>query len=63
MKCPICNQESVRDYRPFCSRRCAYIDLGNWLNEDYRIDDGSLFADEEHGNMSRDHDNGKTDPS
>ena len=24
-------------YRPFCSSRCANLDLGNWLNEDYRV--------------------------
>jgi len=24
-------------YRPFCSRRCKLIDLGKWLNEEYRI--------------------------
>jgi len=24
-------------YRPFCSRRCKLIDLGRWLNEEYRI--------------------------
>jgi len=46
MKCPICDQDSIEEYRPFCSRRCAYIDLGNWLDEDYRIDDGSLFSDD-----------------
>jgi endogenous inhibitor of DNA gyrase (YacG/DUF329 family) len=23
--------------RPFCSTRCKMIDLGNWLNEAYRI--------------------------
>ena len=22
-------------YRPFCSKRCADIDLGNWFNEKY----------------------------
>jgi len=24
-------------YRPFCSKRCADLDLGRWLREDYRI--------------------------
>jgi endogenous inhibitor of DNA gyrase (YacG/DUF329 family) len=23
--------------RPFCSPRCKLVDLGNWLNESYRI--------------------------
>lgn len=38
MKCPICKKE-IDDvkYRPFCSKRCADIDLGNWFNEKYTI--------------------------
>jgi endogenous inhibitor of DNA gyrase (YacG/DUF329 family) len=27
----------ARSYRPFCSRRCADIDLGRWFGEEYRI--------------------------
>ena len=36
MKCPICKKE-LEDlkYKPFCSKRCADIDLGNWFNEKY----------------------------
>ncbi len=37
MSCPICGKEPVPDYRPFCSRRCADIDLARWLGGDYRI--------------------------
>ena len=37
MKCPVCNDPTIKDFRPFCSRRCADIDLGRWFNEDYRI--------------------------
>lgn len=37
MTCPICSKESDPKYRPFCSRRCADIDLGRWLNESYRV--------------------------
>ncbi|MGB0747944.1 MAG: DNA gyrase inhibitor YacG [Magnetospiraceae bacterium] len=36
-KCPICRKKSVPDYRPFCSKRCADIDLGNWLGGDYTV--------------------------
>ncbi len=35
MACPICNRPMVEAYRPFCSKRCADIDLGRWLNADY----------------------------
>lgn len=37
MTCPICWRPSDADYRPFCSRRCADIDLGNWLKGSYAI--------------------------
>jgi uncharacterized protein len=37
MSCPICGKPTSADYRPFCSRRCADVDLGRWLNESYRI--------------------------
>lgn len=37
MTCPICAKPSAPDYRPFCSRRCADVDLARWLNESYRV--------------------------
>jgi len=40
-KCPICREPvELRDdnpFFPFCSKRCQMRDLGNWLNESYRI--------------------------
>jgi uncharacterized protein len=36
-RCPICRQPAVERYRPFCSKRCADIDLGRWLGERYRV--------------------------
>ena len=35
--CPTCGAAAVDKYRPFCSARCADIDLGRWLKEGYRI--------------------------
>jgi endogenous inhibitor of DNA gyrase (YacG/DUF329 family) len=35
--CANCDKEMVAEYRPFCSRRCADIDLGHWFNESYAI--------------------------
>ena len=29
--CPICNRPTDTQYRPFCSRRCADVDLSRWL--------------------------------
>jgi len=37
MSCPICAKDSDPKYRPFCSRRCADVDLGRWLNGSYAI--------------------------
>jgi endogenous inhibitor of DNA gyrase (YacG/DUF329 family) len=37
MSCPICGKPAASAYRPFCSRRCADIDLGRWFNESYRL--------------------------
>ncbi len=37
MTCPICQRASDPKYRPFCSRRCADADLGNWLSGTYAI--------------------------
>lgn len=36
-KCPICGGPVAKDYRPFCSRRCADADLGHWLGGTYRL--------------------------
>lgn len=35
--CPICGKPVKLETRPFCSKRCADIDLGRWLGEAYRI--------------------------
>ncbi|WP_422049030.1 DNA gyrase inhibitor YacG [Shimia sp.] len=37
MSCPICKKETVADYRPFCSKRCADIDLSKWFSGDYAV--------------------------
>ena len=37
-KCPICGQQTDdAKYRPFCSKRCADVDLGKWLNGSYAV--------------------------
>ncbi len=37
MTCPICDKKTDAKYRPFCSKRCADVDLGKWLNGGYAI--------------------------
>lgn len=45
LKCPTCGKPAVADCRPFCSERCANIDLGRWFNGDYRIPTNEVPAD------------------
>jgi endogenous inhibitor of DNA gyrase (YacG/DUF329 family) len=35
--CPICRKPVVEAYRPFCSKRCADVDLSRWFNESYAL--------------------------
>ena len=35
--CPICARDTDPKYRPFCSKRCADVDLGKWLTGSYVI--------------------------
>lgn len=37
MSCPICRKPADPAYRPFCSKRCADVDLGRWLKGTYAI--------------------------
>jgi endogenous inhibitor of DNA gyrase (YacG/DUF329 family) len=37
MACPICGKPTDPTYKPFCTRRCADIDLARWLNGSYAI--------------------------
>ncbi|MEN9410523.1 MAG: hypothetical protein RL216_2497 [Pseudomonadota bacterium] len=55
MTCPICGKPAEAKYRPFCSRRCADVDLGRWLKGSYAIpadaaeEDESLPSDRDEG--------------
>jgi uncharacterized protein len=35
--CPVCKRLSQVKYHPFCSNRCAQIDLGRWLSGSYAV--------------------------
>jgi uncharacterized protein len=35
--CPVCGQPRAERYRPFCSKRCADVDLQRWLSGRYAI--------------------------
>ena len=52
--CPSCRGKTVKEGNklwPFCSERCHLVDLGNWLDERYRIPverpDGELASNED----------------
>ncbi len=36
-RCPICGKPEDGGFRPFCSKRCADVDLGRWLKGGYVI--------------------------
>ncbi|HEY6258802.1 MAG TPA: DNA gyrase inhibitor YacG [Xanthobacteraceae bacterium] len=36
-RCPICGKPAVAQFRAFCSRRCADIDLNRWLSGVYAV--------------------------
>ncbi|WP_374730342.1 DNA gyrase inhibitor YacG [Salinarimonas sp.] len=35
--CPICGKTAVVKYRPFCSKRCADVDLQRWFTGTYAV--------------------------
>lgn len=50
-KCPTCGKPAEPDHRPFCSRRCADVDLNRWLSGRYVVpaaenDDSPASADD-----------------
>jgi endogenous inhibitor of DNA gyrase (YacG/DUF329 family) len=40
----MCGKPADPGHRPFCSKRCADLDLGRWLDEGYRIPEGERGA-------------------
>jgi endogenous inhibitor of DNA gyrase (YacG/DUF329 family) len=46
-RCPICEKPVAEAYRPFCSRRCADLDLQRWFTGRYAIPAGSPGEEDE----------------
>ena len=44
--CPVCGKPAALKLRPFCSARCADIDLGRWFTGQYRVPDPPADQDE-----------------
>jgi hypothetical protein len=52
-KCPICRAPAETEFRPFCSRRCADVDLSRWLRGAYVISDAGQDGDEDDDEVLR----------
>lgn len=48
-RCPICAAPRAQDWRPFCSKRCADIDLGRWFGGRYAVPAEEPPPEEEEG--------------
>lgn len=49
-RCPTCRKPAVHAHRPFCSKRCADIDLARWLGGTFVIPGATLdVADDSSG--------------
>jgi endogenous inhibitor of DNA gyrase (YacG/DUF329 family) len=53
-KCPACGKPTVAEFRPFCSKRCADVDLHRWLSGAYAI---PAAEDEPPGEPANDNEN------
>jgi uncharacterized protein len=45
MKCPTCGapvERKENPFRPFCTERCQLVDLGRWVEGEYRVPGESL---------------------
>ncbi len=51
--CPICGKPPSVDHRPFCSRRCADVDLQRWFSGRYAVPAVELDDDPEGGDGER----------
>ena len=49
MACPICAKPAAKPFAPFCSRRCADVDLSRWLKGSYAIPGSRAGEEEEDG--------------
>jgi uncharacterized protein len=58
MKCPTCGKEAEwkdNPFRPFCSERCKLLDLGRWVNEEYKVPGASVSKEPTSKNEREEH--------
>jgi len=61
-KCPICKAPTETTFRPFCSARCADVDLARWLGGRYAIASHEDAEEDEtvsHASLARDPSRGR----
>jgi len=51
-KCPICGKPAETAFRPFCSKRCADVDLQRWLSGRYVVEGGETDDENPPGESS-----------
>jgi endogenous inhibitor of DNA gyrase (YacG/DUF329 family) len=64
MKCPTCGKPvewKDNPSRPFCSDRCRLVDLGRWVEGEYRVP-GEPIPSDQTETPAADQENGKDDP-
>ncbi len=54
--CPICGKPAAERFRPFCSKRCADVDLHRWFSGRYAVP--AIEQEEEEGARPEDEENG-----
>lgn len=64
VKCPKCEklvEYEGNEFRPFCSKRCKLIDLGDWADEKYSVpvdNSENDFAEDESSENNSEEDQG-----
>jgi endogenous inhibitor of DNA gyrase (YacG/DUF329 family) len=58
-RCPICGRPREAKFRPFCSKRCADLDLARWFRGSYAIP----VVENEHGPAGNDGEDGEGGPA
>lgn len=57
MKCPTCGKPvewKDNAFRPFCSERCQLVDLGKWVEGEYRVPGEQIPQDQNQPNQTED---------
>jgi hypothetical protein len=49
--CALCGKPQDARFKPFCSKRCADVDLGRWLKGSYAIPAGPADEGEDPGKL------------